>query len=357
MRLLYLSGARNYLRFKIDPFRDPSFIYRLHNPAISATKLGHKVGIKHLLDLNIPFVDKGWDVAIIHRPSFNSTFVKAVRILRNNNIPIYGDFDDLIFSIQHASDRPSVKNGIESLEQSISRINNHLKAIELINGLITSNLFLANMLSEIPKSPKNILVMNNSWHFSWYKENNKVEDLINSKFHGKKKLQLNYFSGTRTHDLDLSIISEPLYKILKKHKNLVFVFIGKGSIPNSLNNRALKYKKIHFTDYHTAVSKAFINLAPLEITTFNNAKSALKIIEAGFFGINTVCSPIPEYKNAPEISRTIALSYNEWEESLEYAIESGHNFKMTINRMEEVRSHYDPLTTIKKLICRLESLL
>ena len=126
--------------------------------------------------------------------------------------------------------------------------------------------------------------------------------------------------------------------------------------PERTRRQIKKYKKIHFTDYHTAVSKAFINLAPLEITTFNNAKSALKIIEAGFFGINTVCSPIPEYKNAPEISRTIALS-NEWEESLENAIESGHNFKMTINRMEEVRSHYDPLTTIKKLICRLEPLL
>ena len=357
MRLLYLSGAKNYLRYKIDPFRDPSFIYRLHNPAISAIKLGHKVGIKHLLDLKIPFADKGWDVAIVHRPSFNSTFIKAVKILKKFNIPIYGDFDDLIFSVQHASDRPSVKNGIESLDQSIHRVHNHLKAIDLINGVITSNSFLANMFSKLPNPPNNRLVMDNSWHLSWQKNKNIKESQIKFKIFSKEKLQLTYFSGTRTHDLDFSIIVDPLLKILNKHKNIIFVFTGKGFLPDALAERALKCKKVHFKNYHNVVSKSFINLAPLENTVFNNAKSALKIIEAGFFGINTVCSATHEYKNAPEISRNIVSTNNNWESILDKAIEVGYNSKMTINRMEEVRSHYHPLTTTKKLISCLESLL
>ena len=357
MRLLFLSGAKNYLRHKIDPFRDPSFIYRLHNPAISASELGHKVGVKHLLDLNIPFVNKGWDIAIVHRPSFNSTFVKAVEILKNNNVPIFGDFDDLIFSVKHASERPSVKNGGESLEQSVWKVRKHLRAIELINGVITSNSLLANMFSKIQNPPKNIIVMDNSWHFSWLKENKINENLIKLKLFSKKKLQLNYFSGTRTHDLDLSIIAEPLSNILTKHRNIIFVFIGKGSVPIILRDKSIKYKKIHFNNYHLAVSKAFVNLAPLENTVFNNSKSALKIIEAGFFGINTVCSPTPEYKNAPKISRNVVMSLDDWESSLDRAIETGYNSKITLNRIEEVRTFYHPLTNTKKLISRLEALL
>ena len=355
MRLLYLSGAKSFIRHKIDPFRDPSFIYRLHNPAISAIELGHKVGIKHLLDLSNPFTDKCWDVAIIHRPSLNSTFINAVKILKSHNIPIFGDFDDLIFSIQHAADRPSVKIGIETLKQSINRIQNHLQAIELINGVITSTSFLADIISKIIKPTKNIIVMNNSWHFSWLKKNQiKIED---GRSLDKKQLQLNYFSGTRTHDLDLALITEPLLKILNKHKNIVFVFVGKGNLPLVLNTKAMRQKKIHFSKYPNAVSRAFINLAPLENTTFNNAKSALKIIEAGFFGIQTVCSPTPEYRDAPEISRNIASSIYEWEIVLNEAIEAGYDAEIIQDRAREVRSHYHPLVTTKKLISCLESIL
>lgn len=357
MKLLFLSGAKGYLNYKIDPYRDPSFIYRLHNPAISALKLGHKVGIKHILDLTNPFISKNWDIAIIHRPSFNKNFIQAFKILKNNNIPVFGDFDDLIFSIAHASDRPSVKNGIETLEQSSYRIKSHLKAIELIDGVITSNKFLSNMLTKIGTPPKNIIVMNNSWHFSWLYKIAKDKGKTDFKFIDKKKLYLSYFSGTRTHDLDLSLIVEPLKKVLNKHKNLHFLLIGKGTLPGSINEKSVYQKKIHFSNYHNVVSKSFVNLAPLESTAFNNAKSALKIIEAGFFGVKTVCSPTPDYYEAPKVARNVANSNEEWERGLNEAIENGFDPKITNTRIEKTRHHYHPLTTTKKFILDLETIL
>ncbi len=357
MKLLFLSGARGYLRFKIDPFRDPSFIYRLHNPAVSAMKLGHKVGIYHLKDLSNPFFSKKWDVAIIHRPSFNSVFYRATDILMRNGIPIYGDFDDLIFSIHHASERPSVKNGTETINQSLLRIKNHLKAIECIDGVIVSNPFLKKHILDIQHLKKKCIIMKNSWHLSWKDKLNKNifnNDSKNNK-PNKDVFYLTYFSGTRTHDLDLLMITDSLFNVMKKHKNLKFKFYGKGNIEKKIANMSIKEKKIHFKKYHTVFSSSFVNLAPLEDTVFNNAKSAIKIIEAGFFGIKTVCSPNPDYIQSPMSARNIAYNVSDWEEQLNLAIDTAHNKKNIHIVMDEIRYTYDPINTTKELIIDFES--
>ncbi len=358
MRLLFLSGARRYFSHKMDPFRDPSFIYRLHNPAISAAHLGHEVSIVHLLDLKNPFFSKNWDIAILHRPSFNSTFLSAINFLKKNKIPIFGDFDDLIFSLNHASERPSVKNGQETLDDSIIRVRKHLNAIEHIDGVIVSNQFLLKHIKKISKSPKYFLVMSNSWHLSW-----KTKFLSNTniikyrKYLENKEKFLTYFSGTRTHDLDLLMISCPLINVLNKHKNIKFKLFGKANLEENIKKISVIEKKIHFKKYHKAVSQSYVNLAPLENTPFNYAKSALKIIEAGFFGIKTVCSPNPDYLSTPVSTRNIARSTSEWEEELENAIELADDENAVKNICLETQELFNPLTTTNKMINDFKSIL
>ena len=356
MKILYLSGARRYLAHKIDPFRDPSFIYRIHNPAISARKLGHEVSIKHLLDLKNPLISKGWDLAIIHRPSFGKVFVNALEFLNKNKIPVFGDFDDLIFLDDFAAERPSVINGFETALESLKKIERHQRAIELISGVIVSNDFLKIQIKKITSCPKKIIVMNNSWHISWEKNYNNLDKLSNLKIKNSDQQCITYFSGTRTHDRDLKIISKPLYKVLTRHKNVKFKIIGKVGINGEIANIANFEKKVHFKRYHEVVSKSLVNLAPLENTSFNQAKSALKVIEASFFGIKTICSPISEYLLSPLALRDIAYSAFDWEDQISNAINTAYDEKTKKIIMHESKKNYDPLETTKKFIHDFQSL-
>tara|TARA_E500000178_G_C17038933_1_gene765396 strand:- start:21126 stop:22208 length:1083 start_codon:yes stop_codon:yes gene_type:complete len=358
MRLLFLSGARRYFSHKLSPLRDPSFVYRLHNSAISAKILGHQVGIYHNLDLLNPIVPRNWDIAIMHRPSFNTQFEMTLDKLQKYKIPIFGDFDDLIFSYPHANHRPSVINGFESIEESRMRVKKHLQAIDCIDGVTVSNTFLKNIFVNSVKEHKQCIQLSNSWHYSWKDKidyEKKQQSLKQNLSSREKTIYLTYFSGTKTHDSDLAMIEDQLINLTDKEKNLKFLVIGKVSLSKKLKEKSLQIKKVPFSKYHQLVSQSHLNIAPLESTFFNNAKSSIKIIEAGFFGIQTVCSPIPEYISTPETSRLIAYTWNDWVKQLKQGIQNRNNSSLLKRLKRDIKEKYHPLETTKKFISKLES--
>jgi hypothetical protein len=52
--------------------------------------------------------------------------------------------------------------------------------------------------------------------------------------------------------------------------------------------------RVPFSDYVNHLKLGWVNLAPLEITPSNHCKSALKVLEAGYWGIPSVYSPYPD---------------------------------------------------------------
>jgi len=66
-------------------------------------------------------------------------------------------------------------------------------------------------------------------------------------------------------------------------------------------------------------------LAPLEDSPFNRCKSALKIMEAGFFGIPTVASPIPDTRRFAGAGVEFAASSDEWLNALR-RLADGHPY-------------------------------
>jgi glycosyltransferase involved in cell wall biosynthesis len=76
-------------------------------------------------------------------------------------------------------------------------------------------------------------------------------------------------------------------------------------------------EKVPFEQYHERVREGRVNLAPLEDSPFNRCKSALKILEAGFFGIPTVCSDFPDARRFVGAGAHIASSSEEWRLYLE----------------------------------------
>jgi glycosyltransferase involved in cell wall biosynthesis len=135
--------------------------------------------------------------------------------------------------------------------------------------------------------------------------------------HPRPKI-LTYLAGTRSHDRDFRVILPVLEEVLSRHTEVRLHVTG----PISVNIRARAGQvvirdRVDFSVYHKCVSEGRVNLAPLEESRFNRCKSALKVIEAGFFGIPTVCSDFPDARRFIGAGAHIASSQSDWMAALE----------------------------------------
>ena len=167
MRILFLSTATGYLRHKLDPSRDPSYVYRIHNTALAIRRLGGAADMLHLSDMRIPGRARGWDVVVIHRPAMSASLAAAMETFRRHKTLVFGDFDDLIFSPAQVADRPSVRMGEKSPHVASERAQHHLEAIRELDGVIASTPVLIDAFAGLANPPARRVLLPNSWHLTW----------------------------------------------------------------------------------------------------------------------------------------------------------------------------------------------
>lgn len=114
-------------------------------------------------------------------------------------------------------------------------------------------------------------------------------------------LTILYGSGSRTHDGDFALAAPALATILARHPALRLRLVGELAIPTCLHAHADRIDRtpaLAYRDYLAVLADADINLAPLEDTPFNSAKSNIKFVEAGILAIPSVCSPVANFAAA-----------------------------------------------------------
>ena len=82
--------------------------------------------------------------------------------------------------------------------------------------------------------------------------------------------------------------------------------------------QVLRATKVPFAVYPQQFAGAWVNLAPLEDTPFNASKSALKVLEAGYWGLPTLCSPTPDYARFADAGALLASDPDAWLHWLEH---------------------------------------
>jgi len=140
---------------------------------------------------------------------------------------------------------------------------------------------------------------------------------------------LMYF-GTRSHQADLEMISEPLKALAQKYSDkLTFIFYGIEA-PKGLEAFAEVRYFLTVTHEYREFAKqiqefyADIAFAPLQDIVFNHSKSPLKYFEYTALGLPSLYSNIPPYKVVVEDGKTgfLASSSEEWFDKLTQLVES-----------------------------------
>ena len=264
-----------------------------------------------------------------------------IKVAKENNKTCFYDIDDLVFDLEHTKmikflDTMS-KEERDLYNDGVIRMG---KTLDLCEYGIAST---TRLQTEMGKHLKEVYVNRNVASEEMVKYS---EIALNEVKKDSDKIVIGYLSGSITHNDDFKLIMPTIIKLLKKYDNVYLQIVGLLDLPDEMQevkDKVLTSPFIDWKELPKLIRSIDINLAPLEDTIFNEAKSENKWTEAALVKIPTVASNVGAFKDAIENGKTGLLCNDErdWEESLINLIENKEEReKIATNAYEEVMNKH-----------------
>ncbi len=296
-------------------------------------------------DLTLELV-KNYRTFIFYRCPYTELIGEFIKKAKKLNKTVLFDIDDLVIDTKYTSLIKYVKT-MSPQDQSLYNdgVERMKKTLMLCDGAITTTERLAEELKHyvpnvyINRNTASSKMIQLSQLENYYKEefiNCKEEVLSNTQKKILKKVKkelserenvvrLGYFSGSITHNDDIKMILPVLEKILREYPQVELHIVGELDIPASLMEFKNQIKARGFVDWQQLphlISSIDINLAPLESTIFNEAKSENKWIEASLVKVPTVASNLGAFQKMikNEVTGYLCDDNDEWYTALKNLI-------------------------------------
>ena len=230
---------------------------------------------------------------VIYRTPWSEHVDKFVQLAKENNKVVFYDIDDLVFDLKYTKDIKGLKTLTkEQREEYDDGVRRYGKLLDCCDYSITTTKVIAN---EMKKHVKDVCIDKNIASLKMQKYS---ELAIENVKKDSNKIIIGYASGSLTHNSDFEIITNAIQKILDKYENVYLKLIGVISIPDEFKKYGDRIITSPFVDYKKlpeVIRSLDINLAPLENTFFNTAKSSIKWMEAGLVKVPTVASNVGDF--------------------------------------------------------------
>jgi glycosyltransferase involved in cell wall biosynthesis len=332
LRIAFVACNKNAARFR----EDPAFIFRCENLGLALKALGHSVWQGHLSRL--PWLER-WDIVVFHRPRAGWRLSMLQAWLHRRGTLTVADVDDLVFDPGLASFSPGVANERIGLAATRRQFESHRQALAGFDSITVSTDPLQKHAERLVPGAQ-VLCLPNALHWSWLDKALPVSKGLPGK-------RIGYMPGTRSHDRDFALVSGALTRLLSRHPDLSLHITG--PLEFSLNARpgqVVHQPKLPFDRYHQAFEDLDINLAPLESTPFTACKTAIKVMEAAWWNIPTVCSPLPDAQRYVGAGALLAYDVTGFETELERLVTDVHHYQTACR---DLRARVLPLADIRTL--------
>lgn len=187
-----------------------------------------------------------------------------------------------------------------------------------------------------------------------------IAEEINAKPRRKDGLvRVVYGSGSASHDSDFRQCSDAMLAILREHYHVRLTIVGTLNLPPAFKEVESQIERLPPVDYASfleRISRCDINIAPLEPSVFNDAKSNIKYLEAAILKLPSICSPSQEYRNTIEHGETgmLAASSVEWKACLDQLIADAELRRRIGERAyRHVVKHYTPQVVAREQVLSL----
>ncbi|MEY2473007.1 MAG: hypothetical protein QOK28_2336 [Actinomycetota bacterium] len=292
--------------------------YRAFLPAEALGLLGVHTDVRYYRDTSVPELARVADAIVVYRVPATAEVLDLISAARTRGAVVLYDVDDLIFDPELAAEIPALS--ILPPDEAalwLEGVRRYRTTMEACDGFVGSTQPLLDHAASVTGLPT-------------YRFANGVGLLVAQQSDAALRkprtpgpLRIGYLSGTNTHDHDWAMVEPAVAALLRAHADVELWLVGLVEPSEALDEFASRVKRVGFTDW-TALPKLLrdldVNLAPLTANSrFNEAKSAIKWLEAALVATPTIASPTQPFREAIEHGRNglVAHTSDEWRAALE----------------------------------------
>lgn len=281
-----------------DTFADVLFINGCYLPHPSRYRVTHQreqlwaanVSSNEVFysDISLDMV-RMYRVFVFFRCPFTDEIGEFIAKAKECNKVVLYDIDDLMIdisytkTIKHIDEMPEADRKIY-----YDGIERNQKVLRMCDGAITTT---ERMAEELRKYVPNVYINRNVASEEML--------MLSEKAYREKKadgnIRLGYFSGSITHNADFELIQPVIIRLMEQYENLILVLCGEIDLPKELLPFSKRIEVTPFCDWKElphCIANVDINLAPLEESIFNEAKSENKWVEAALVRVPTIASDV-----------------------------------------------------------------
>lgn len=296
------------------------------------------------------------DLILFHRPA-NSDWFNFIRECQKAGKTIVTDYDDDPFNTSpwnpyykhigvedfkyqwpDGNSEWLWKDGVHdfNIERNIIRRDMFWACFKKSDMITTTTPILKETLEKINK---NTIVLPNSIDFEFFPEC----DIIKTK-----EIRIGWQGGS-SHYEDLYMINDDIVKILKKHKNVKFIYLGDLRFKGLLKDAPQDQIEWHCWGSHEVYPYRLkflnldIGLCPVVDNVFNRNKSAIKWMEYSVVGASTISSDCLPYSTVIEDGKTGVLSNEKgWFDAMDMLIRDKEKRASIFKKAyEEIRENHN----------------
>lgn len=304
--------------------RGAALRYRGFLPAEALRMRGVHVDVRHYRDPSIVELSEVADAVVLYRVPATVQVVELVAAVRARPrpVPVLFDIDDLIFD-------PDLEGEVHGLHVLTAEehalwwrgVARYRTTMELCDAYVGSTQELCDHATATTGLPS--FRYANGVGVDLGRQSEKA--LAAPRTPGP--LRIGYFSGTNTHDADWAVVEPAVARVLAERPDVELWIGGYLTTGPGLEPYASRIRRLPMLPWYELperLRQVDVNLAPLVLSSrFNEAKSAIKWLEAALVETVTVASPTQPFREAIEHGRTglLASSVEEWAEAIGRALD------------------------------------
>lgn len=323
--------------------------YRVDHQMEQLISAGYSVGMTEASDVSDDCARHA-RLFIVYRCPYTEAIGSFIAKAKKLNKCVLYDIDDLVIDVKYTNqvsyvqsmspgDKALYDDGVERMGKTLSMCDGAITTTEAlaaelahyvpkvyINRNTASDAML--YLSEDAVFCRDVLPWMSAASIPPHKK--KMQKVWRDRFTQKQKeseVVIGYFSGSITHNDDFNMVLPALVSLMRRNSNVRLLVGGELSLPAELEEFRSRVDFFSFYSWQRLpylIAKCDINIAPLEDTLFNRAKSENKWVEAALLKIPTVASNVGAFASEIEHGETgfLCETLGQWEEVLTELVRS-----------------------------------
>lgn len=293
--------------------------YRARLPAEALALQGLRTEVRHYRDAALPELVSKADVVVVYRVPATH---QVLDLIQGADVPVLFDVDDLIVDPSLRDEIPAMRSlPADEAELWMQGVHRYRTTLETCDGYVGSTQPLVDHIGALTGLPA-------------YRFSNGVglvtarrSDAALRRPRTPGPLRVGYLSGTTTHDADWHSVEAAVLEVLARHPGSELWLVGHLQPTDAVAALGDRVKRLPLQDWRALpalIRDLDVNLAPLELDLgeggrFNEAKSAIKHLEAALVEVPTVASPTQPYREAIEhgVNGMLAAGHDEWVAALD----------------------------------------